>query len=262
MFKKTSWFFNGNALVVSSPMCYPISIEPPRSIKTIMKKNRKWIATLFITVILLAACLLFLWQSGFFAAASSLEGLQGYIDHFSPYSQLLFFVVQLISVIVAPIPSNLTAAAGAVLFGFWEAFLLTAAAVLSGSVIVFLLARTLGRSFADQFVSQKVSDKYLHIIQTKRDTFLCLVFLFPFFPDDLICILAGLTDIPLTRFILIALFTRPWGLMVACAVGSSTLIIPWWGMVLLGLAGLALFLLGMKYGDKLEQRLLDKFKKD
>jgi uncharacterized membrane protein YdjX (TVP38/TMEM64 family) len=226
-----------------------------------MKKNRTWIATLLITIVLLFGCLIFLWRSGFFAVAHSVEGLQAYIDQFSPYSQLLFFFIQLVSVIVAPIPSNVTAAAGAVLFGFWQSFLLTAAAILLGSVLVFLLARILGRSFADQFVSRKVSDKYLHIIQTKRDTFLALVFLFPFFPDDLICILAGLTDIPFLRFFLIALFTRPWGLIIACAVGSSTLVIPWWGMILLGLAGLVLFLLGMKYGDKAEQHILNKFRR-
>lgn len=226
-----------------------------------MKRNCKWILTLLFTLALLAASLIFLWQTGFFQVVNSLDGLQQYMERFSPYSQWLFFVVQLLSVIAAPIPSNLTAAAGALLFGFWESFLITAAAVILGSAAVFLLARSLGRSFADRFVSKKLSEKYLHIIEAKRDTFLILVFLFPFFPDDLICILAGLTSISFPRFFLIALFTRPWGLLVACAVGSSAVSIPLWGMVLLGLLGLVVFLIGMKYGDKLEQTLLDRFKK-
>ena len=226
-----------------------------------MKFNRKWIVTLVSTLLLLAAGLIFLWQTGFFTAVTSLDGLQRYIEEFSPYSQLVFFAVQLLSVIAAPIPSNLTAAAGALLFGFWESFLLTAAAVLLGSAVVFLLARSLGRSFANRFVSKKLSEKYLHIIETKRDTFLVLVFLFPFFPDDLICILAGLTNISFPRFFLIALLTRPWGLLVACGVGSSAVTIPLGGMVLLGLLGLGVFLAGMKYGDKVEQALLDHFKR-
>lgn len=226
-----------------------------------LKHNRKWILTLILTLLLLGGGAYFLWTTGFFAAVDSLDSLKAYIERFSPYSQLVFFLVQLASVILAPIPSNLTAAAGAVVFGLWESFLLTAAAVQAGSLIVFLLARVLGHSFADRLVSQKVSRKYLDVIQSKRDVFLALVFLFPFFPDDLICILAGLTDIPLSRFFVICLFTRPWGLLVACGVGSSTLVIPLWGMILLGLAGLALFLLGIRYGDKIEQALLDKFKK-
>ena len=88
-----------------------------------------------------------------------------------------------------------------------------------------------------------------------------MTFLFPFFPDDLLCILAGLTDISFPRFFVLTLLTRPWGLLVACAVGSSTLSIPLWGMVLLGAAGLLIFLLMMKYGDKLESALLRHFQK-
>lgn len=224
------------------------------------KRNNKWIATLVVTVLALGGILLFLWCTGFFTATQSLDGIQNYIAHFSPYSHLVFFLIQLASVVVAPIPSNITAAGGALLFGMWPAFLLTAGAVVLGSAVVFWLARVLGHSFAGRFVSQKVSDKYLDLIRRKRDIFLVLVFLFPFFPDDLICILAGLTDIGFLRFLVIVLLTRPWGLLVASAVGSSVISIPLWAMALIGLAGLALFLVSMKYGDRWEARLLEKFK--
>lgn len=224
------------------------------------KRNHKWIATLVVTVLALGGILLFLWCTGFFTAAQSPDGIQDYIARFSPYSHLVFFLIQLASVVVAPIPSNITAAGGALLFGMWPAFLLTAGAVVLGSAVVFWLARVLGHSFAGRFVSQKVSNKYLDLIRRKRDIFLVLVFLFPFFPDDLICILAGLTDIGFLRFLVIVLLTRPWGLLVASAVGSSVISIPLWAMALIGLAGLALFLVSMKYGDRWEARLLEKFK--
>lgn len=213
-----------------------------------------------LTVLLCGGGLWFLYATGFFQAAASIEGVQAYIQNFSPYSHLLFFALQLLSVVIAPIPSNISAAAGGMLFGTWTAFALTAGAVLLGSVLVFLLARRLGRSFADRFVSGKVSQKYLDLIRTKQDVFLLLAFLFPFFPDDLICIMAGLTDIPFHRFLVIAVLTRPWGLLVASAVGGAALSIPPWGMVLLGLAGLALFLVGIKYGDRVEERLLKRLR--
>lgn len=225
------------------------------------KRNHKWIATLVFTIAALGGIFLFLWNTGFFAAAKSLEGIQDYIARFSPYSHLVFLLVQLASVVIAPIPSNITAAGGALLFGMWPSFLLTAGAVVLGSAVVFWLARVLGQSFADRFVSQKVSDQYLELIRRKRDVFLALVFLFPFFPDDLICILAGLTDISFPRFLVIVVLTRPWGLLAASAVGSSVISIPIWAMVLIGLVGLILFLAAMKYGDHWEARLLEKFKR-
>ena len=36
--------------------------------------------------------------------------------------------------------------------------------------------------------------------------------------------------------------------------------IPWWGMALLGAAGLAVFLLAMRYGDRLEEAVLRRLK--
>ena len=226
-----------------------------------MKEKTKQILLWASVLAALAVIVLVMYRTGFFAAMRTKDGLAQYISATAPWSHLVYFLIQLASVIVAPIPSNITAAVGAVLFGLWPSFLLTWAAVAAGSALVFLLARALGQKFADQFVSQKLSDKYLDVIRRKRDVFLALAFLFPFFPDDLLCILAGLTDISFRRFFILVLLTRPWGLLVACAVGSSTLSIPLWGMALLGAAGLVLFLLAMKYGDRVEAAILERLKK-
>lgn len=224
-----------------------------------MKKRQK-LLILAAVLLLLAGGGWFLYSSGFFRAAGSLEGLRAYIDRFAPYSHLLFFLVQFLSVVLAPIPSNITAAAGGLLFGTWPAFLLTFGAVAAGSLLVFWLARTLGRDFADRLVSRKLSEKYQDVLRTKAPVFLVLAFLFPFFPDDILCILAGLTNISFRRFAAIVLLTRPWGLLFASALGGSTLGLPPWMMVPIGLGGLTLFLLGMKYGDKLEGSILGRLK--
>lgn len=224
-------------------------------------KQYRWVSTLLLSLVLLGGGALLLWKTGFFASIGSLQAMREYIDRFAPFSQLVYFLVQLLSVIIAPIPSNITALAGAVLFGMWPAFLLTAAAITLGSLLVFQLARILGQPFVERLVSQKVSNQYLEVIRRKRDIFLILVFLFPFFPDDIICILAGLTDIPFSRFFAIVLLARPWGLLVACALGDSVIRIPLWGMALLGIGGVLIFLLVLKYGDRWEEALLRRFRK-
>ena len=217
-------------------------------------------------IILTAALLLltgggwFLYSSGFFRAVRSLDALRAYITNFTPYSHLLFFLVQFLSVVFAPIPSNVIAAAGGVLFGTWPAFLLTFGAVVTGSLLTFSLARALGRDFASRIVSQKLSEKYQDILRAKAPVFLTLAFLFPFFPDDMLCILAGLTALSFRRFAAIVLLARPWGLLFASALGGSTLGLSPWVMVPVALLGLALFLLGLKYGDKLEKSILARLK--
>ena len=225
--------------------------------------ERKTIKVLLwiLTIAILGGSVGALYATGFFQAAGSPQAMGEYIARCAPWSHLAYFGIQLVSVVVAPIPSNLTAAAGAYLFGLWPSFLLTWGAVALGSAIVFGLARALGQQFAGQFVSEKLSGKYLDVIRRKRDVFLALAFLFPFFPDDILCILAGLTDISFKRFFLLAAIFRPWGLLAACMVGSATVSIPWWGMALLGGLGLAVFLLAMKYGVKLEDAVLKRLER-
>ena len=117
----------------------------------------------------------------------------------------------------------------------------------------------LGRDFADKFVSRKLSEKYQSVLRAKAPVFLALAFLFPFFPDDILCILAGLTSLSFRRFALIVLLTRPWGLLFASALGDAALGLSPWMTVPIALLGLALFLLGLKYGDRLEALLLRRF---
>ena len=203
----------------------------------------------------------FLYATGFFTAAAGVDSMRLYIARFAPYSHLAFFLIQLLSVIFAPLPSNISAAAGGVLFGTWQAFLLTLTAVLFGSMLVFLLARRLGKPFADRFVSRRLSQRYADVLDRGRDRFLALAFLFPYFPDDVLCILAGLTDLAPKRFFVLVLLTRPWGLLFASALGGSAFAMPLWAVALLGGVGAVLFWLGMKYGGRLEEWMLTRSEK-
>lgn len=217
-----------------------------------LKRTAAWAAVLLLFLFLCWG----LWSTGFFSVLHSPQGMRDYIGRFAPYSHLVFFLLQLSSVIVAPIPSNLTTVAGGLLFGCWPSFLITTAAVILGSAMVFQLSRNLGQAFARRFISGKTWQRYGKVIQKKRDTFLFLAFLFPFFPDDILCIMAGLTDMPFRRFLLLVVLGRPWGLLVSAAVGGSAVSIPWWGMLLLGVGGLTIFLLALWYGDRVEANLI------
>lgn len=218
------------------------------------KRTAAWAAVLLLFLFLCWG----LWATGFFQVAHSPEGMQAYIQRFAPYSHGVFFLLQLVSVIVAPIPSNLTTVAGGLLFGAWSSFLISTVAVVLGSAIVFQLSRRLGQPFAQKFVSGRTWERYGEVIRRKRDVFLFLAFLFPFFPDDLLCIMAGLTNVSFRRFLILVLLGRPWGLLAAAAVGGSVVSIPWWGMALLGVGGLALILGALRYGDRIEEWIIER----
>ena len=200
----------------------------------------------------------FLYRTGFFAALSSTQALEAYIEQFSPFGELAFFLLQLLSVLIPPIPNNMLALAGGVAFGFFRSFLLTILAIYVGSLLMFLLARKLGRPFVELF-SHSSWEKYLGILRARHDFFFLLALLLPYFPDDLLCLLMGLTDIPLRRFLIIVVLARPWGLLFASTLGSLVLTLPLWAIILLFLAGAAVFLFGLKYGVRIEEWLIHRF---
>ncbi len=75
--------------------------------------------------------------------------------------------------------------------------------------MAFMLSRMFGRPLVDRFVSPGVIDRYFDRLSRRYTVYLFLLFLFPLFPDDALCFLAGLTSIRYPVFLLIVLVARP-----------------------------------------------------
>lgn len=219
------------------------------------KKRARRIVLAVLIVLAVAAAALVLYQRGWLERIGSVEELRALIDEAGAFAGVVYFLLQLLTVIIAPIPSNVTMMAGALALGFWQAMLLGIAAIWAGSMLMFLLARRLGQRAVQGFIDRTVMEKYLPVIEEKQDVFLFLTLLFPFFPDDMLCILAGLTSMPTGRFALIMLLARPWGLVFAALLGSGALSLPPWGWAVLVIVLAVIFVLAMKYSRQIEERL-------
>ena len=221
------------------------------------KKRARRIALAVLVVLALAAGVLALYRNGWFERIGSVEELRALIDRAGAFAGIVFFLLQMLTVIIAPIPSNVTMMAGALALGFWQAMLLGIAAIWAGSMLMFLLARRLGHRAVQRWMDHGIMEKYLPVIEEKQDMFLFLTLLFPFFPDDMLCILAGLTSMPTARFAGIMLLARPWGLIFAALLGSGELSLPAWGWAVLVGVLAVIFVLAMKYSRQIEERLFD-----
>ena len=223
-----------------------------------MKRNKKVIRIILIIAAIAAALAgsgYALWKTGVFERINSVEELREVISGAGAWAGVVYFFLQMMTVIVAPIPSNISMMAGALALGFWKAMILGVLAVVAGSMIVFLAARALGRNAIHRFLDKGVMEKYLPVIEEKQDMFLFLTMLFPFFPDDALCMLAGLTNISLGRFTAIMILGRPWGLIIAALLGSGSLSLPVWAWVILGAVGICIFYFALKYSSEIEDKL-------
>jgi uncharacterized membrane protein YdjX (TVP38/TMEM64 family) len=217
------------------------------------KDRIKFCFYLLAIIVGLIGIFVYMKSNGILNYMSSAEEFKKYIKGYGDKAYVVFFIIQFISVIIAPIPSNISAVVGGTVFGIWESFFISMLAIISGSIIVFILGRRFGRVFAERFINPKLLNKYeQHFSTRKGELLLILLLLLPFFPDDAIGFVAGLSKISLRRYVIIMLLTRPWEILAASALGSSKIAMPLWGWGALTLVVICI----AKNSDKIEKKLV------
>ncbi len=124
------------------------------------------------------------------------------------WAPLLYIVLQVIQVVVAPIPGQIVGGVGGFLFGHWG-ILWTTIGSLIGFGLVFAIARKFGRPLLEKIFKKPVIEKFDFIINAKGAALIIFaIFLLPGFPDDVVCYIAGLTKLPIKKLMLISILGR------------------------------------------------------
>lgn len=108
-------------------------------------------------------------------------------------------------------PHGLTCVLGHVVFGPFLGFIYNTVGIFIGSLISFMLARKYGAQFAKIFVSDDTYNKYIPCLDKGKyfERFLAAAFILPGFPDDFLCMVAGLGKMSLRKFTAIFLLAKP-----------------------------------------------------
>lgn len=195
---------------------------------------------------------------------NSVESLKNFLlsDNVKNYSILVFFLLQFLQVVILPIPAIITTLAGTALFGAKVTFLISSIAIILASMLAFFLGRTFGYKFVAWLIGEDTLIKYQNYMKSKEKVMVSVMFLFPFFPDDLICMIAGLGKMSYFSFFVITLFIRPISILCTTYSFELTKFIPlteWWGIVIWGfiIAAMAvIFILFWKNSDRIEKSLV------
>lgn len=134
-----------------------------------------------------------------------IESIKIQIGSYGILSPIIFIILMALAIVISPIPSMPLDAVAGVLFG---PVLGTAYAVIGGTIgasISFLIARFLGRKFIERIIKRHIdfcdacTDRYIvYFIFFSR--------LFPIFQFDIISYGAGITSIPLKKFVVATFF--------------------------------------------------------
>ena len=175
-----------------------------------MVKTGKYctIAGTFILILLMY----FLISSGLLTDPQQLELL---IRSFGIFAPFFFMLLQIIQVIIPIIPGGVSSGIGIILFGPFWGFMLNYAGSLIGSLIVFILVKKYGHDFILKITEQKTYDKYIGYLNKgdKFDKFFAFAILVPGFPDDLLCMIAGLTNMSFKKYLWIIILCKPLALI-------------------------------------------------
>lgn len=137
------------------------------------------------------------------------------------WGPLIFIAMQVAQVLVAPIPGQVTGLLGGLLFGWPLGFLFTMVGAAIGFTLIFVLARKLGRPFVERFVDKKLLEKFDYLTESHGVLVFFVIFLLPALPDDVICYIAGLTNIKIRTLVIVSLLGRIPGNLLLSITGAG-----------------------------------------
>jgi uncharacterized membrane protein YdjX (TVP38/TMEM64 family) len=168
-----------------------------------------------------------------------------------PYDQVIFILVQIIQVVAAPIPGELTGIIGGYLYGpFWGTLYSTIGLTL-GSWFAFMLARFFGEPLIENVVKKEVFEKFDHFMEHKGLLVSFLLFLIPGFPKDYLCYIMGVSRIPTGTFIIISTAGRIFGTIMLSIFGNVARNGQYTLLTVIFVLGVVIFVAAYYYHDKL-----------
>lgn len=194
-----------------------------------------------------------------------IDALVKLINDAGVWSMAVYVLIQVLQVVILPLPAVVCYVPGAQVFGALPATLLASLGVLIGSVINYFIGKVFGKKVVVWIAGKETTEKYAAYFAKRGKVLFLLMQILPFFPDDILCMVAGLTSMNFAYFTGVIVLVRPLIIAVYCFLGEGT-IIPFegWGIavwIAIFAVCVALAVLSFKYQDKFEDWLVKKFSK-
>jgi len=172
------------------------------------------------------------------------------ISSYGAYAPLAYILLQIIQVIIAPIPGGAIEFLGGVLFGVKAGFIYSMIGLLIGSWIAFNLARIYEKIAVEKFVSEQTRKKFDYLVEHEGVILSFILFLLPGFPKDALCYILGLTPMHLGIFLIISTIGRIPGTLIATLQGAKAFDHQYYTFgILLGASALVILVFYIYHGE-------------
>ncbi len=182
------------------------------------------------------------------------EGARQYILSHQPYSAIYFIGLQILQVVISPIPGELSCLAGGFIFGWAKGFVHSTIGLTLGSLIVVTIGRVFERVFLEKFIPKRILDNFEDRSRRWGLLTVLILFLVPGAPKDSLSYLFGLTRIPIPQFLLVSALARMPGTLVLSLQGATIFQGDWTFFLVMTLGGAAVVIPLLIFRDKIFRR--------
>lgn len=146
--------------------------------------------------------------------------IEAFIASFGRAAPFIFMGVQILQVILAPIPGEATGFIGGYLFGWLFGFIYSSLALAIGSWINFSIGRVLGERYVRRMISPQRFARFDRLVRRQGIIVIFLLFIFPGFPKDWLSLFLGITTLPVKVFLVMATIGRMPGTLLLSLQGE------------------------------------------
>lgn len=189
-----------------------------------MQENNRRIKQILAITVLIAICTVVMLYIGkpMIAFVSDAEHFRKWVADHSWLGRLTFLLMLLIQVVFAFIPGGVFEVAGGYAFGAIEGTILSIIGTTLGSATVFILVKKFGLKFVLLFFKQEQIDSVQFMHDKSRLYLLVFIaFVIPGTPKDLLCYVAGLTDMKLGTWLAITSIARIPAITISTIGGNA-----------------------------------------
>lgn len=223
-------------------------------------KNRLALREFILILIVVASVYLFVHYDLYLFFTSKTK-LIDFIKSFHPYDETIFIALQILQVVAAPIPGELSGFIGGYLYGPVLGTVYSTIGLTIGSWIAFGLAHFFGMPLLERVVKPAVFEKFDHFMEHQGLLVSFFLFLIPGLPKDYLCYIMGVSRMPAVVFLSVSAAGRLLGTIMLSITGSSARDGNYFLLGCFVAAGIIAFLAAYHYEDKLLELLKKNSKK-
>ena len=182
--------------------------------------NQHAILKVTVLLMLIIAGIFIFFHFNLYSFFVSRKKMVHFVNSFGPLSVVIFIGLQILQVIVAPIPGEVNGFIGGYLYGPVLGTLYSTIGLAIGSWLAFILARWLGLPFVEKVINPQIIQKYDHFMEHRGTLITFILFLIPGFPKDALSYIIGLSHMKTSIFLLVCTSGRLLGTTMLSISGN------------------------------------------